>query len=145
MKGVVELKLWTEELAEITPVLYTNEETPLEQMLVTAKFFALGTSWSWYVMEAERQPDDDVVFFGYVDTGDWCSELGYFTLNQLKEPRLYFGELGSIPAIERDLHFTSKPFGKIKTSGRGDAEVETDEKDPPFAPESLTDTDEPTR
>lgn len=102
------MKLWTKELEKITPKLYETEDIEFEDKIVTAKFFALGTGINWYVVEAERREDGDVLFFGYVENEPF-SEWGYFSLNELKEVKTPYG----IPAIERDLYFRPKPFKEI--------------------------------
>jgi hypothetical protein len=47
------------------------------------------------------------IFFGYVIGFE--KEWGYFSLSELESAR---GPLG--PPIERDLHFTPKPFSEIE-------------------------------
>ncbi|GMA65632.1 DUF2958 domain-containing protein (plasmid) [Alicyclobacillus fastidiosus] len=103
------MELWPASLAEITPDLYATEEVESEDKEVVAKFFALGSSLTWYVVEAQKLEFGDVLFFGYVHTGDWNSEWGYFTLKELEQQRY----LGGIPRIERDLHFEKKRFGEL--------------------------------
>ncbi|MFD1676288.1 DUF2958 domain-containing protein [Alicyclobacillus fodiniaquatilis] len=75
---------------------------------MVAKFFALGTGLSWYVVEAQKQENGDVLFFGYVDTGDYNSEWGYFSLYELEQL-----QYGAIPRVVRDLYFSRKKFSDI--------------------------------
>ena len=100
-------ELFPEELPEQLPLLYSNEETPADKMIIRIKYFI--ASFTWLVVECEVQDDNDVLFYGYVinHADPSCSEWGYFTLNQLMEIKL-FGCLG----VERDLHFTKCAFGE---------------------------------
>lgn len=66
--------------------------------VVIAKFFLPGSCWTWYATEAEKQPNGDYVFFGYVDGID--SEYGYFTLSDLTKIRGRWGI-----KVERDMYF----------------------------------------
>ncbi|GMA65957.1 DUF2958 domain-containing protein [Alicyclobacillus fastidiosus] len=102
------MKLWTAELAANTPALYETEQVRSEDKTVTAKFFALASAWTWYVVEASEE-DREVLFFGYVDTGDECSEWGYFQLSELESL-----QWRGILRVERDLHFEPKSFGSLK-------------------------------
>ncbi|MFT4413218.1 DUF2958 domain-containing protein [Fredinandcohnia humi] len=103
------LKLWTTALAESTPKLYETEQIPAEEKIVTAKFFSITSSHTWYVVEAEEQ-DGDVLFFGFVDVGDWNSEWGYFSLSELES----VNGLYRVPIIERDLYFNPTKFSELK-------------------------------
>ncbi|MCF8568158.1 DUF2958 domain-containing protein [Alicyclobacillus tolerans] len=109
------MTLWTSELRTITPPLYGTEETPVENKLITTKFFAPACGFTWYVAEYEAQEDGNVLFFGYVDnaTDPWCSEWGYFTLHELESLRW-----NGIPQVERDLHFSPIQFQTIHMSSR---------------------------
>lgn len=66
--------------------------------IVIAKFFMPGSCFTWYVTEAEKSPNGDYEFFGYVDGLE--GEFGYFTLSQLKSLRGRFGL-----RVERDMYF----------------------------------------
>lgn len=68
--------------------------------VVIAKFFLPGSGFTWHVTEAEKQPNGDYMFFGYVEGLD--SELGYFTLSQLQNVRGRFGL-----RVERDMYFNN--------------------------------------
>lgn len=79
------------------------------QAKIICKFFNPWGVGTWYVMEAEKQ-ENDYLFFGYVDLGDKdLAELGYFTLNELKQLRLPYGL-----SIERDLYFNDCTLEDIK-------------------------------
>jgi hypothetical protein len=100
-------ELLPKEILEQIPPLYSNEETPTDQMIIRVKYFI--APFTWLVTECEVQDDGDVLFFGYVinHNDNFCSEWGYFTLNQLMEIKLY-GAVG----VERDLYFTKCTFGE---------------------------------
>jgi len=65
--------------------------------LAQVKFFTPDTNWIWYASEF----DGEDFFFGLVSGFE--VELGYFSLNELREAR---GPLG-LP-IERDVYFEPK-------------------------------------
>ncbi len=62
------------------PHLYSQEGKG-GKAVVCCKFFDSLGSWTWYVLEAEKQEDGDYLFFGLVDGFEL--ELGYFTLSEL--------------------------------------------------------------
>lgn len=77
---------------------------------VVCKFFAPVGSWTWYVLEGEKQEDGDWMFFGIV-ISDYGSEYGYFGLKELEDLDLPLGL-----KVERDLYFdgcTVKDLGDI--------------------------------
>ena len=49
-------------IPKISETEYLNE-TPIH-----IKFFLPGTDWRWYVTEAQKESDGEVVFFGFVHT-----------------------------------------------------------------------------
>lgn len=79
--------------------LYSTDGKNIKQILV--KFFTPDSSWTWYVVEGNRQPNGDWSFFGLVDGHE--KEWGYFTLSELQEAR---GNMG-LP-IERDMYFDNR-------------------------------------
>lgn len=81
-----------------------NSQDGIEDPMVICKFFAVFTSWTWYVIEFDGKD----TFFGYV-AGDY-PELGYFTLSELINLK---GPMGL--GIERDLYFKPQPLSKIKS------------------------------
>lgn len=87
------MKLLTQALLEQLPPLYATEGDP--DPLVICKFFYPAFHWNWFATEY----DGADLFFGVV-AGDFV-EMGYFSLNELKETRDKLG----LP-IERDLYFT---------------------------------------
>lgn len=94
------MKLFNKEIEKRLPALYSSEEIPIGQKTIICKFFALGSNYTWYAIEGERQENGDYLFFGLIDGIEL--ELGYFTLSQL-ENLMWNG----IPRVERDLHFKS--------------------------------------
>ncbi len=94
--------LLTEEDLEKIPSLYAteNETDPLAY----AKFFTPDGSWSWFVLEYDR---DERLCFGYVDGFE--GELGYFSLAELESVR---GGLGL--SIERDSSFSPMRLSAVK-------------------------------
>ena len=110
------MKLLTKALEARLPKLGATEDVPLREKRIICKFFALGTAWSWYVLEGERQPDGDVLFFGLVKNL-LEEELGYFSLRELEELQLKGAlggrSLGTIPLVERDLYFGDHVLGEV--------------------------------
>ncbi len=98
------MKLLTKELRAQLPGIYAQTENP--DPMVYAKFFTPDAGWTWYVTEGQED-EDDFTFFGYVK--GHCLELGYFSLKELQSVR---GPM-KLP-IERDLHFESSPWSKVK-------------------------------
>lgn len=91
------------------PSLYATEAVPLDDKLVHLHYFVGGCDW--YVMEVDRERR---LAFGWVDLGDpQNAELGYFDLEELR--RLMVTPHGYPLVVERDLHWTPRPFGDIPT------------------------------
>ena len=65
---------------------------------IITKFFNPTGIGTWYVMEGEKQSNNDWFFYGVAELN--YTEWGYFTLSELEEVELPFG-LG----IERDKSF----------------------------------------
>ena len=109
------MKLLTKALEARLPKLGATEDVPLREKRIICKFFALGTAWSWYVLEGERQPDGDVLFFGLVKGLE--AELGYFSLRELEKMQLDLAlgdrSLGTIPLVERDRYFGEHTLGEV--------------------------------
>ena len=72
-----------------------SQDSKGDNAIAVCKFFLQG--YTWYVLEAEKN-GDDYEFFG-ITVGQF-TELGYFTLSQLKNVRGKWG-LG----VERDRGF----------------------------------------
>jgi len=92
--------LFPEEVEKLIPKLYSTDGQ--KQTLCPLKFFFPCGAHTWYVFEGQRDGDGDFRFYGYVDVGNECSELGYFMLSELKSVKMFGGHLG----VERDLWWT---------------------------------------
>ena len=97
------MELLTKELKQKLPPLYSQEH--VKDPVAVIKYF-LG-SWTWYIVEGEKQEEGDYLFFGLVIGLE--TELGYFRLSELQEIR---GPLG-LP-VERDLYFSPKKISECK-------------------------------
>jgi hypothetical protein len=80
------------------PPPYSQEE--VKDPMCVVKFFALGSNWTWYVIEYNPK---DRICYGYVIGHE--AELGYFSMDELES-------LGAL--IERDIYFTPAPLSEIK-------------------------------
>lgn len=87
------MKLLTKELLQTIPALYGQDGVKNKKAYV--KFFTPDSSWSWYVMEYDKEQQ---LCFGLVDGLE--KELGYFNLQELEEIK---GPLGL--SVERDIYF----------------------------------------
>ena len=76
------------------PLLYTTEDNT--NPLCHIKLFTPDVNWTWYIIEMDETQE---LCFGYVVGLE--SELGYFSLSELKSVR---GAL-NLP-VERDLSFS---------------------------------------
>jgi len=90
------------EIAKL-PMLYSSEETALEDKMVHYKFFTPWSNWTWYAMEC----DGGNQCFGFVQGLE--GELGYFSLKELAEVKGPFGL-----KIEKDRYFEPTKFKDIK-------------------------------
>ncbi len=98
------MKLWTkalEEKAKRFPFgIQEHEGKELLDYEVIVKYFNPYGRGTWIGLEAEIQPDGDVLFFGLCEIFE--QEYGYFSLNEILETKVnVFG--GSLP-LERDLY-----------------------------------------
>lgn len=100
------MKLLTPEIERNLPPLYHFENTKTSPV-ATVKFFDPTGSWTWYVAEAQKQPDGQWLFWGAVDGFEF--EYGYFTLYELEHAKDGCKGFQALP-IERDLHFTPTPL-----------------------------------
>jgi len=99
------MKLLTKAIERTIPALYSTEEVEIQDKTIVCKFFALGSGWTWYVVEGERQEDGDYLFFGLVHGHE--EEWGYFSLGQLELIKWH-----GIPGVERDLYFNPVKVGE---------------------------------
>ena len=102
------MQLLTKELIKRFAEVGRDEETPLEEKVIIAKFFNPTGAGTWYATEYD--PEEEI-FFGYVSIfGDYNDEWGYFSLLELQNLQLPMGL-----SIERDLHFGEKKAGEVIT------------------------------
>ena len=97
------MKLLPDSIAKILPPLYSQEN---EQDPVAVVKYFLG-SWTWYVVEGEKEEDGDALLFGKVVGME--TELGYFRLSELKSVKI-----DNMCTVERDLYFKPKPLSQCK-------------------------------
>jgi hypothetical protein len=103
------MELITKEIEAILPSLYSQET--ISDPVAVIKFFDPCGRFTFFVLEGSRQPDGDLVLFGFCRSGlgpDY-DELGYASLRKLESVR---GPLGL--GIERDLYFRPTPLSKIR-------------------------------
>lgn len=91
------------DLAAQIPPLYTTDEQG-DAAIVYVKLFTPDSSWTWYCTELDL---DERLAFGLVVGLE--TELGYFSLDELREAR---GPLGL--RIERDCYFSPRPLSEIR-------------------------------
>jgi hypothetical protein len=110
--------LLPEILKEHMPALYSQEHE--RDPLVHVKYFDPVGSWTWYAYECSpvdedgyydtNKPKVDYVFFGLVAGVE--TELGYFSLNELKTAKEGLRGLRALP-IERDIHFRPQRLSEV--------------------------------
>jgi hypothetical protein len=102
-----QMDLFPSDIRDQLPPLYSQEN--VKDPIVRLKFFTPDSSWTWYATEGSPQ-GDDFTFFGYVIGHE--REWGYFRLSELSSAQGPWG----LP-IERDRHFTPRPFSQAVPSG----------------------------
>ena len=95
------MELIPQEIKELIPKLYETEKQ--NDPIAYIKLFLDG--WTWYITELSI---DNNICFGYV-ISPFESELGYFSLNEIKSIK---GSLGL--SVERDLSFKPTKLSIIK-------------------------------
>ena len=95
------MELIPQEIKELIPKLYETEEQ--NNPIAYVKLFLDG--WTWYITELSI---DNNICFGYV-ISPFESELGYFSLNEIKSIK---GSLGL--GVERDLSFKPTALAIIR-------------------------------
>ena len=95
------MELIPQEIKELIPKLYETEEQ--NDPIAYVKLFL--DAWTWYITELSI---DNNICFGYV-ISPFESELGYFSLNEIKSTK---GSLGL--SVERDLSFKPTKLSIIK-------------------------------
>jgi len=95
------MELIPQEIKNKIPKLYETEKQ--NDPIVYIKLFLDG--WTWYITELSI---DNNICFGYV-ISPFESELGYFSLNEIKSIK---GSLGL--SVERDILFKPTKLSTIK-------------------------------
>lgn len=110
-------RLITDEILDLLPEPYSQEEKPTEEHDITAHFFVNG--FDWYLCEMVDLEDGTA--FGYVDNrrDPYCSEWGYFSIPELAEicgPGFANSKNGipGLYAVERDTDFKPCKFSNLK-------------------------------
>jgi len=103
------MKLLTEQIKKTLPKL--GQTSKQADPAAVVKFFDPTGSWSWFVLEGEKQEDGDWLFYGLVDGFE--KEFGYFSLSELEHCKDGQTGLRALP-IERDLYFRPTPVSKLK-------------------------------
>ena len=96
------MKLLTKAILKKLPPLYATDEQG-DDAIVQVKFFTPDAQWTWLATEF----DGEDIFFGLVVGLE--TELGYFSLSELRQVRGRFG----LP-IERDMHFKPRSIGEVR-------------------------------
>lgn len=95
------MELIPQEIKELIPKLYETEKQ--NDPIAYVKLFLDG--WTWYITELSI---DNNICFGYV-ISPFESELGYFSLNEIKSIK---GSLGL--SVERDISFKPTALAIIR-------------------------------
>ena len=99
------MKLLTKELLKQFEKVGRDEDTPVEEKVVIAKFFNPYGAGTWYATEYD--PEEEL-FFGYciITDGEW----GYFALGELEAYKFH-----GVPfmGIERDLYWKPCKFKEV--------------------------------
>ena len=105
----ITMKLLTKEIEkrfERTP-LY-SQDGKRENAKILCKFFMTCSDFTYYVLEAEKQADNDWLMFG-ICTLNGTTEYGYQLLSELQKVRNRYG-LG----VERDMWFNGCKVADIE-------------------------------
>lgn len=98
------MQLITKELEQRFAAVGSQENAA--DPVIIAKYFNPTGAGTWYATEYDPE---ERMFFGYVSIfGGYNDELGYFSLDELKE---FTGQFGL--GIERDLHFDERPLSAV--------------------------------
>ena len=102
------MELIPKEIEATIPDLYSTENVP--HPLAVIKLFDPCSRYTFFVLEARREPGGDLLLFGFCRSalGPDADEFGYASLRELESVR---GPLGL--GLERDLHFTPTPILRL--------------------------------
>ena len=92
------MQLLTDKIKEVLPPLYSTEGIKCEDKEIIVRFFNPVGNQTWEIVEGEKEPDGEWLFFAKCDLGFGTPEWGYVTLSQLEEIKLPMGM-----RIERDI------------------------------------------
>lgn len=102
------MKLLTKEILKETSELLEDDGRDDHKRSVTAKFFDPTGSFTWYLLEIDKDNKD--LCFGLVTSQyEPNGELGYFTISELESIKGPFG-LG----VERDINFQATTLDELK-------------------------------
>ena len=105
------MKLLTKEIEKKLPALYSRESGCDDPRFV-CKFFDPIGSWTWYVLEGEKQEDGDWLFYGLVDGLE--KEWGYFRLSELESIATNSSLHAALQlGIERDIYYSPQPVANF--------------------------------
>lgn len=91
------------------PALGATEETSLAAKTIYLRFFTNAGSAYWLIAEIDPET---LEAFGYAEIIPGGGEWGYISLTELRDLHV---ATSIIPVIvERDLHFTPRPFSEIE-------------------------------
>ena len=85
-----------------------------EDAKILVKYFNPYGRGRWYVLEAQKLPNNDYELYGLVDMGQG-REYGYFRLSDLQG---YVHKMGNYPVggIERDMYFGNKKVRDLRNT-----------------------------
>ena len=102
------MKLLTKEILKETSELLEDDGRDDHKRNVTAKFFDPSGSFTWYLLEIDKDSKD--LCFGLVTSQyEPNGELGYFRISELESIKGPFG-LG----VERDINFETTTLDELK-------------------------------
>jgi len=104
------MKLIPKEIEATLPPLYSQEN--VADPVAVIKLFHPCGRYTLYVLEGSREPDGDLLFFGFCVSplGPDGDKFGWTSLRELQDFR---GPLGL--GIERDLYFQPTPITRLMT------------------------------
>ena len=104
--GIRRHKLMTKDLAaKVKPMRTYADEPEVDGIVIEAKLFSPYNGWTWYIAEMDAETGE---CFGWVHGFE--NEWGYFDLTELATTTI----MGSVPAVERDLHWQPQTIAEIK-------------------------------
>lgn len=97
-------------IAAVIPPLYGQEDKG-DYAIVYVKWFAPVGAATWFITEFGGSAEPRLAF-GWCDLGLGTPELGYVSLDEVRQLRLPLGL-----RVERDLWFAPKWLGEVKGGG----------------------------